>query len=192
MSFAEAYAYTLGKEGGYSHDPDDLGGETYKGISRKFHPHWIGWPLIDSMDHVDSDPTLDKMASEFYRVQFWDKLLGSLVAEISDPVAGELFDTAVNMSPRRAVGFLQESLNALNRNGKLYPDLVEDGKIGRITLAALRALPRKDHATLLKMMNVLQGAYYMDRFKASPIQEKFARGWFSRVEITRQGQGEPR
>lgn len=29
-------------EGGYSNDPIDLGGETYKGIARNAHPNWQG------------------------------------------------------------------------------------------------------------------------------------------------------
>lgn len=37
----------LGHEGGYSNDPDDLGKETYKGISRANHKNWSGWTQID-------------------------------------------------------------------------------------------------------------------------------------------------
>jgi hypothetical protein len=57
----------------------------------------------------------------------------------SPRVAAELFDTGVNMGPAVAATFLQRALTALNRNGKDYPDLVPDGRIGNATLAALDA-----------------------------------------------------
>jgi hypothetical protein len=36
---------------------------------------------------------------------------------------------------------------------------------------------------LLKILNVFQGMHYIDFMTKSPIQEKYARGWFTRVEI---------
>ena len=54
-------------------------------------------------------------------------------------LAAELFDTGANMGPAVAATFLQRALTALNRNGKDYPDLVPDGRIGPRTLAALDA-----------------------------------------------------
>ena len=48
-NFNESFNITLGYEGGYSNDPDDAGGETYKGISRRYHPGWKGWALIDEL-----------------------------------------------------------------------------------------------------------------------------------------------
>jgi lysozyme family protein len=47
--FKTAYALTMGHEGIYSNNPKDRGGETYKGIARKFHPSWEGWKAIDRM-----------------------------------------------------------------------------------------------------------------------------------------------
>ncbi|MBW1801582.1 MAG: hypothetical protein JRJ85_12745, partial [Deltaproteobacteria bacterium] len=41
--FDEAFEKTTAIEGGYVFDPDDAGGETYKGISRRFNPSWGGW-----------------------------------------------------------------------------------------------------------------------------------------------------
>jgi len=47
--FDEAFEKTAAIEGGYVLDPDDAGGETYKGISRRFNPSWGGWDKIDEM-----------------------------------------------------------------------------------------------------------------------------------------------
>lgn len=47
--FAKAYKKLEVAEGGYVNDPDDAGGETYKGVSRKANPNWIGWIILDDL-----------------------------------------------------------------------------------------------------------------------------------------------
>ncbi len=47
--FDAAFEKTAAIEGGYVFDPDDAGGETYKGISRRFNPSWGGWDKIDEV-----------------------------------------------------------------------------------------------------------------------------------------------
>jgi hypothetical protein len=46
--FNISYSITMGNEGPYDNDPTDVGGETYWGIARKYHPDWDGWKIIDS------------------------------------------------------------------------------------------------------------------------------------------------
>ena len=90
------------------------------------------------------------------------------------------------MGDQRAVLFLQEALNVFNRNGDVYPDLVVDGKFGKNTMEALKTYLKYDKPYLLVLViNVLQGKHYLDYMKKSPTQEKFARGWFSRVTLTK-------
>lgn len=45
--FKPAFEQTIAHEGGYMNDPDDPGGETYKGVARKYWPKWLGWHIID-------------------------------------------------------------------------------------------------------------------------------------------------
>lgn len=190
-NFKEAFDITMGNEGGYTNDKTDAGGETYRGISRKYFPNWRGWQTIDSMKAQPNFPRnlkqiFDVLAvhvKSFYKINFWDKFWGNII--MYQDVANEMFDTGVNMSITRAVLFLQQSLNFLNRNQKLFADLIEDGYIGKNTIHALESLPSKDIKILLKMMNVLQARHYMEYMKKSPEQEKYARGWFERVEINK-------
>ena len=198
--FKYAFNKTMGHEGGYSCDPDDLGGETFRGISRKYHPCWPGWDLIDAYTFGEprnvgadteaemmADPVLSRLVEEFYKAMFWDRFLGDLIEYAQ--VAQELFDTGVNLGVGRAVRFLQAGLNVLNRNGDMFDDLVEDGVMGRKTLEALSLLGHREGIrVLLKVMNIMQGAHYVERMRQSPTQEKYARGWFKRVEITKGGQ----
>lgn len=183
-NFNEAFDITMGHEGGYSNDSHDTGGETYKGIARNYHPHWSGWNLIDDTKPNISHKDLDQYVRDFYEDKFWD--INRLDDFDSQDIANEIFDTGVNMGISRAAKFLQESLNYLNRNGSLFDDLVEDGNIGPATLSALNEiLSHGDEEILLVMLNVCQGRHYMEYMKKSPTQERFARGWFSRVKLSK-------
>lgn len=184
----EAYNITMGNEGGYSNDPVDAGGETICGISRRFFPNWEGWKIVDqvkslngNIDDLLKDVSFKMVVAKFYKATFWNIFLGD---EIKDQnIANELFDTGVNMGVKTAVTFLQQSLNVLNKNGALFPDLVEDGSMGNKTLTTLNNLNPDDIHILLIFMNVCQGQHYMAYMKKSPTQEKFARGWATRLEV---------
>lgn len=71
----------------------------------------------------------------------------------------ELTDTGVNMGPSVAAKFLQQALNVFNNHGKLYPDIVADGQIGRRTITALQsflsARSRDGEKVMLKALNSL-------------------------------------
>lgn len=188
--FNKAFTRTMRHEGGYVDDPDDPGGETYRGVSRAFNPSWSGWDIIDKAKRAAGFPgslsrnrALKDAVAQFYTAHYWDRVRGDAIPKQS--IANELFDSGVNLGVSRAVEFLQRALNVLNRDQKLYDDLVVDGMLGRITLAALNTYLKKDSTRLLvKMLNVLQGAYYIERMNLSPVKEKYARGWFKRVTST--------
>jgi lysozyme family protein len=86
--FDEAYLITIGIEGGYDNDPEDAGGETYKGISRKYYPDWRGWVFIDSYktqpnfpNNAYSDGTIDTMVRTFYKEHFWNLFWGDQIPD---------------------------------------------------------------------------------------------------------------
>lgn len=190
--FEKAYAITRKHEGGYVDDQDDAGKETFKGISRKYHPTWPGWVKIDALKRESGFPAtaennveLNGMVHTFFKQHYWDV---NLLDKVKDQeVANEMFDTGVNMGISRAAKFLQEALNFLNKNERLYPDVVEDGVMGNNTLKALNSYlsSKYNDSYLLKIMNVLQGMHYLNYMKKSPVQEKYAYGWLNRVEISK-------
>jgi lysozyme family protein len=187
--FDKAYGITMAHEGGYVDDPDDAGGETYKGISRQYNPSWMGWDIIDEYEDdddfpqcLDDDYELQDWVEEFYKEHYWD--VNRLDEIDSQMIATEMFDTGVNMGVRRAAKFLQTALNYLNRNERNYRDLVVDGIIGPATFNALDyVLGHGDEDILMTIMNVLQGQHYLNYMTKSPTQEKYARGWFKRVAL---------
>jgi len=186
--FEKAYSKTLWYEGSYSNFNDDKGGETYRGVSRKYHENWSGWSIIDGMKNqtgwivqLDLDKELQKRVHEFYFANFWMKIKGE---EIKDQdVAEELYDTAVNMGIKYATIFLQKSLNVLNRNQRNYHDIAVDGAIGPQTLDILdRHIQLEGSSThLLFWMNVYQAARYLEISERDNTQEIFIRGWGKRI-----------
>lgn len=186
--FSAAFEITSAHEGGYVKDPVDRGGETYRGIARVHHPDWAGWKRVDAQrgrsgfpKSLDRDSVLQEDVRAFYKQAFWDRFSGD---ELPDQaVANELYDTAVNMGVRRAVRFLQSSLNLLNRDQKDYEDLLVDGWFGQKTMTTLNTLLHKDRNSdaLVKMLNIQQGARYVEIMLGDASQERFARGWIKRA-----------
>lgn len=186
--FDTAFERTIRCEGGYANDSVDPGGETWRGISRVHFPDWPGWALIDRARrakafprNLDSSRRLAESVATFYREQFWNRIDGDLLAD--QQIADEVFDTAVNTGVRRAVRFLQEALNLLNRNQRSYRDLVVDGAIGPRTRGALDQLLQQEGEALvlLRVLNLLQGGHYLAILRSDPTQERFARGWLKRA-----------
>jgi len=185
-NFKEAYKITMAHEGAYANNPADNGGETYAGVARKFWPKWGGWAIIDLLKtkvgfpkSLSNSLPLQAHVEDFYKRNFWDA--NKLDDILNQPLANELFDTAVNMGAKTGATMLQEALNLLNRRGKDYPDVVVDGVIGNQTIKAVNTHPNK--AKLLKVLNLLQGAKYIAIVKNNPSQEVFFNGWMERVTI---------
>jgi lysozyme family protein len=190
-TFSASYQVVKSNEGGYANNPNDRGGETFKGIARKIFASWKGWQTIDAIkkrvgtnpDAIDreaaKDAGLQTLVHDFYKVNFWDVLKLDLVND--ERIATELFDTGVNMGTGVAAIFLQRALNISNRNGKDYADFAIDGSIGPKTLDALNH--HHNPTNVLKALNCLQGAKYIAICEANPSQEIFFNSWFSRVAL---------
>ena len=174
-SVADLIAEVIRKEGGYSNHPSDSGGETCWGITERVaRKHGYPGAMRDLPKPV---------AEAIYEQEFWYEPGFYDVSMISAAVARELFDTGINTHPRRAAEFLQVSLNALNRQEKDYPDVAEDMDVGPATLAALRAYlaarGKLGEAVLVRSLNNLQGAFYIDLSRRRQKDEAFVFGWLA-------------
>ena len=179
-SVADLIAAVIAIEGVYSNDPSDSGGETMYGITvRVARKHGYTGPMI-----YMPRPTAEAIYEQdyWYSPGFYD------VSTVYLAVARELFDTGINCGVGKAAEFLQMSLNALNRQGKDYADIDEDGDVGPATIRALTAYRAKRGASgepvLLKALNCLQGARYIELSRARQKDETFVFGWLeNRVAI---------
>lgn len=163
------------REGDYSDHPADTGGETRFGITAAV-------ARANGYDGAMRELSLDT-ARAIYRSLYWTRPRIDAVADRAPTVAAILFDTAVNMGPPVAVGFLQRALNVLNRGARDYADVAPDGVIGAGTLAALAGFlarrGRGGEAVLVKAVTALRGERYIALAERRPANEAFLYGWLA-------------
>jgi lysozyme family protein len=167
-------------EGGYTNDPDDAGGETNFGITEAV-ARANGY--TGPMKNMKVEQAREIYKSEYITGPRFDR-----VYALSPQIASELIDTGVNMGQSVAAKMLQRCLNVFNDKGKLYPDLEVDGKIGPGTCKALEAYLAKrkfeGEVVMLRALNALQGARYIEITENREPNETFVYGWFkNRVVI---------
>ena len=123
MVNTEIIKNVLRREGGdkITRDPDDPGGLTKFGISKRSNPD------VDIENLTEDDAVL------IYLEKYWKP---SRASELSLQLQDMYFDMVVNFGQRRAVRILQEACNSKNKGSKL----VVDGRIGPKTLKACRSL----------------------------------------------------
>ena len=115
-NFEKALELVLKNEGGYVNDPNDNGGETYKGISRRANPKWSGWKIIDGYKKkykdfkkkLDSDNELQKCVKSLYRSNYWNPIKGDDL--VHQDMAEEMFDAAVNFGITKAIKLAQKTV----------------------------------------------------------------------------------
>ena len=147
----KAIAFVLQMEGGYTLDPNDPGGETNFGISKKAYPS------------LDIKSLTMAEAMDIYRRDYWTPCACD---DLPAPFAIMVFDTAVNQGAGIAKRLLQISL-----------DVNVDGIIGEATLTA--ALRASDRAPKLYLAERL--AAYARLMVEKPALLQYARNWFFRV-----------
>lgn len=162
---------TLLHEGGYINDPDDRGGETYKGISRNAHKNWKGWKILDSYKYkkefpkiLDTDIELHREIERFYLINYWNPLKADLINH--QYVANSIFDFGVNAGIKTSVKLAQSII-----------EVETDGIIGTLTLGKLNA---QDSNNFLTAFTVKKIAYYISIIKNRPANKKFLYGWIIR------------
>lgn len=171
--FVDLAARLLDKEGGYTNDPADAGGETNWGVTVAVAR---AFGYAGAMRAMTRDQALGIYVARYYVQPGFAGL-----DAIDRPIADRLFDIGVNMGPSTGVKFLQRALNVLNQQGADYPDLVVDGGLGAITLAALRAFiarRRPDGGRiLLGMIAAQHSVRYIEIAEGAPPQERYEYGW---------------
>lgn len=184
--FNIAYKLTAKVEGGYANNPSDSGGETWKGVARNSHSNWSGWKIVDSFKSKPNFPSnlyssveLNTAVLSLYKSVYWNSMSLDLLSD--QKVANEIYDTGVNMGTGVAGVYLQRVLNVVNNNGRLFPDLLIDGQIGKVTVGAFNSLKQSDKNIVWKFLNCLQGSKYIGIAEANRSQEQFIRSWASRV-----------
>lgn len=175
-AFDTAFDAVIGVEGGFVDNPNDSGGATKYGITQRV-------ARANGYQGAMQDLPLGE-ARRIAKLQYWDPLRLDDVAGVAPQVARELFDSGYNVGTGQAGTWLQRALNALNRQQADFGDMKVDGQVGAVTVAALREFlrrrPAEGETVLLRALNALQGAFYIDLAERRPKDEAFVFGWLAR------------
>lgn len=171
--FEQFFDDLMKKEGGYVNDSRDSGGATRYGVTEAV-ARANGWKGAMSALPLS-------LAKDIYKRQYWDSLQLDSVQNLCPALCLKLADIAVNMGVKQAGFFLQRLLNALNNQGKLYPDIKADGAVGSITINTLRQFlkVRAQHGetVMIRALNCLQGNFYINLAERRQKDEAFLYGW---------------
>ena len=158
--FERLIGFVLAHEGGYVNDPQDPGGETKYGISKRSYPH------------LDIANLTREEAIAIYRRDWWERYR---IGEIEDvAIASKVLDLFVNVGPIQGAIIVQRALHACGRR-----DVEIDGIIGSRTLAAINSV--RPRAALLAAIKAEAAAYYRFLVERRPELRRFEQGWITRA-----------
>ena len=162
-NFETCLKEVLKHEGGYVDHPQDPGGATNLGVTKRVWEEWVNCTVTKG----EIKSLTPELVAPLYRKKYWD------VCRCDDLPAGldyVVFDIAVNSGPGRAAKFLQSAVGA-----------TPDGRIGPNTLVCVK----RTTLSVTDLINIL-----CDRralfYKSLPTFSTFGKGWLRRCEEVRQ------
>jgi lysozyme family protein len=154
-TFEGAIGVVMQKEGGYSHNPHDPGGETKFGISHRAYPN------------VDITTLTLQDAEAIIKANYW-RFDG-----INDQaIATKLLDMSVNLGLSEAVRLLQMALNDLGSH------LAVDGVFGSNSCSTCNG---SDPVAVHRELQTHQQSYYVTLVAQNPTLFTFLHGWLHRA-----------
>ena len=193
--YVRALSFTMKSEGAFSYREADTGLQTYKGISRKWNPKWIGWAIVDKAlekypelkipykkppasihklnFELNVNEELEYLIYDFYYENYYTKC-GAW--NIGGKLAVVLFDMAVLSGTRRASKSLQKCLNI-----HFKTNLVVDSQVGSGTLKVLNEVIGSKG--LILVVEKLIYEYQDNLIEASKLDgnEENYNGWMNRI-----------
>ena len=157
-NFEKCLEMLLVHEGGFVNHPEDPGGMTNLGVTKKVWEEWVGHDVAEK----EMRNLTPLMVAPLYKRKYWD------ACRADDLISGLdycVFDVAVNSGVGRAVKLLQQTVGA-----------TPDGGYGSIT-AALVKEAEKDPIKLIEQFSAKRQEF-LESLKAFPT---FGKGWTRRV-----------
>lgn len=155
-NFDQAYQRTIvAHEGGYRNVSWDAGGETYRGITRKWFPNAGIWPFIDAKKQSGSIklgtiwPELEYAVKSFYRFGLWNTMQGDKI--VNQQLAEYIFDFIVQSGPDELKHVQTCTNNFVSTKLKV------DGVFGPKTIAAINSV---DASKIYNCLKQYREAYY--------------------------------
>lgn len=185
-AFERALDFVLRWEGGFVNDPDDPGGATNMGVTQATYDRWRNrkgkhWADVRQITHEE--------VRQIYFEDYWTPVVRP---RWPGRIATVLFDTAINMGPRRGIKILQEAINRVLDGTAL----ICDGISGRQTEQAMRECLSQGPGLIDRLLDayldIRRGVYHAI-VERRPSSRKFLRGWLNRVrDLENHVKGGPR
>lgn len=153
-NFGHCLDLVLKSEGGWVNNPNDPGGETNLGVTKRVWEEWVGHP-VESLKNLTKD-----QVAPLYEQKYWRPCYGEVLPRGLDYC---VFSFGVNAGPGRSVKLLQQSLG-----------LVCDGVIGPRVREKLR---NSNIADIIVSFTQLRREYYQSLNKPM-----FIKGWLNRCD----------
>ena len=158
QQFEKFIPIILKHEGGYVNDPDDLGGETKYGITKRRYPEY-------NIKELTADDAADIYYTDFYKAMKLHYIQDELLAL-------HVFDMGINAGKKTAIKLLQDLLKGV----------VSDGTIGNITAQAVSYAAITTN--LVEAYKAKRIEYYY-KVSLKRNNKKFLKGWINRVNNTK-------
>jgi lysozyme family protein len=157
-NFDKCLELMLKHEGNFVHHPQDPGGMTNLGVTKRVWEEWTG----HEVDEKQMRALTPELVAPLYKRKYWD------ACRSDDLVSGvdyAVFDVAVNSGAGRAIKFLQSCVG-----------VDADGGFGPRTLAAVK-VAEQDPERLIE----LYCAKRLEFLQSLKTFETFGKGWSRRV-----------
>ncbi len=158
-NFDKCLEMLLSHEGGFVNHPEDPGGITNLGVTKKVYDEWTG---RESTEQEMRDLTPDDVAP-IYKKNYWDRVKGDSLPSGLD---WSCFDWAVNSGSGRPAKAVQRAVGA-----------TADGAIGPATLGLIM---EKDPKFIIEYVHDVRQDFY----KSLKTFGTFGRGWTRRNKET--------
>jgi lysozyme family protein len=157
-NFEKCLALMLAHEGGFVNHPQDPGGMTNLGVTKRVWEEWTG----HEVDEKQMRALTPELVAPLYKRKYWDAVRAD---DLVSGVDYAVFDVAVNSGAGRAIKFLQSCVG-----------VTADGGFGPRTLAAVK-VAEQDPARLIE----LYCAKRLEFLQSLRTFETFGKGWSRRV-----------
>lgn len=175
----------LAKEGIYSNDRVDRGGETVYGISRRFNPNLQIWKEVDKLKRkkgnmvqkVKDSPNIKTMAEKEYLTQFRKHGLNQVDLVVADLI----FDGFVNIGFDAGSRMVQTLCNSFNYKHQYGDDLPIDGNFGKNSRERLVVVIKHHREQFIQGLLSMRSSHYVTIAQNDASQRKYIKGWLNRI-----------
>ena len=157
-NFDKCLALMLAHEGGFVNHPQDPGGMTNLGVTKRVWEEWTG----HEVDEKQMRALTPELVAPLYKRKYWDAVRAD---DLVSGVDYAVFDVAVNSGAGRAIKFLQSCVG-----------VDADGGFGPRTLDAVKVAEQNPERLI-----ELYCAKRLEFLQSLKTFETFGKGWSRRV-----------